>query len=98
VLPNQVPFLVLISKPLYEVDSKKSLFGCTVMTMNSTTKKFLKGQLVKILPEFQDDGDDEFTWVVVNDEEKGRVDISAIDSPLTIKPIHTVQTDWLELS
>ena len=52
--------------------------------------------IVKILPEFQDEGDDEFTWIVVNDEEKGRVDISAIDSPLTIKPIHTVQIEWLE--
>jgi hypothetical protein len=32
----------------------------------------------------------------LNDEEKGRVDISAIDSLLRIKPIHTVQTDWIE--
>jgi hypothetical protein len=66
------------------------------MIYNSTMKKFLKVMIVKILPEFQDEGDDEFTWIVVNDEEKGRVDISAIDSPLTIKPIHTVQIEWLE--
>lgn len=71
--------------------------GCTVQIM-SDQKKFLKGDIVKIRPAFQDEGDDEFTWVVLNDEEKGRVDISAIDSPMTIKPIHTVQVDWLERS
>jgi hypothetical protein len=64
--------------------------------MTAEVRKFLKGYIVKILPEFQDAGDDEFTWVVVTDEEKGRVDISAVDSPLTIKRVHIVQTDWLE--
>ena len=66
--------------------------------MNTSTQKFLKGQVVKIRPEFQDDGDDEYTWVVLKDEEKGRVDISAIDSLLKIKPIHTVQVEWLDRS
>lgn len=64
--------------------------------MSTEVRKFLKGDIVKILPVFQDVGDDEFTWVVVADEEKGRVDISAIDSPLTIKPVHIVQTEWIE--
>lgn len=68
------------------------------MQMSTSTQKFLKGQVVKIRPEFQDDGDDEYTWVVLKDEEKGRVDISAIDSLLRIKPIHTVQVEWLERS
>ncbi len=63
--------------------------------MTANTRKFLKGDIVKIIPEFQDAGDDEYTWVVLTDEEKGRVDISAVDSPLTIKPIHIVQTDWI---
>ena len=66
--------------------------------MTTEIRKFLKGETVKIRSEFQDDGDDKFTWVVLNDEEKGRVDISAIDSPLTIKPVHTVQTEWIEHS
>ncbi len=70
--------------------------GCRVTNMTAETRKFLKGDIVRILPEFQDAGDDEFTWVVVSDEEKGRLDISAIDSPLTIKPVHIVQTDWIE--
>ncbi len=50
--------------------------------MTTEIRKFLKGETVKIRSEFQDDGDDKFTWVVFNDEEKGRVDISAINSPL----------------
>jgi hypothetical protein len=64
---------------------------------NSPLKLFLKGNVVRILPQFQDSGDDEFTWVVLADEEKGRVDISAQDSLLKIRPIHTVQVDWIEL-
>jgi hypothetical protein len=64
----------------------------------SNQNKFLKGDIVKIRPEFQDEGDDQYTWVVLNDEEKGRVDISAIDSLLKITPIHIVQVDWLERS
>jgi hypothetical protein len=63
---------------------------------NFITRTFRKGDIVKIRPEFQDDGDHEFTWVVLADEEKGRVDISAIDSPLSIKPIHTLKVEWLE--
>jgi hypothetical protein len=66
--------------------------------MTTEGRKFLKGDIVKILPEFQDSGDDEFTWVVVTDEEKGRVDISAVNSPLTIKPVHIVQKDWIQLA
>jgi hypothetical protein len=63
---------------------------------NSLPKPFLKGNVVKILPQFQDAGDAEFTWVVLADEEKGRVDISALDSLLKIRPIHTVQVEWIE--
>ncbi len=63
---------------------------------NPHVKPFLKGNIVKIRQEFQDLGDDEFTWIVLSDEEKGRVDISAIDSPLAIKRVQIVQTDWIE--
>ena len=65
--------------------------------MTTQIRKFLKGDKVKIRPEFQDAVDEEFTWVAVTDEEKGRLDISAIDSPLTIKPVHTVQAEWIDL-
>lgn len=61
--------------------------------MNET--KFLKGQPVEILAEYQDPGDSEYTWVVIEDEEKGRVSIVAINSELNIKPIHVVETAWI---
>lgn len=57
-------------------------------------QKFLKGDFVDILPEFRDPGDDEYQWVVLDDEEKGRVSISATNSTLRIAPVHVVQTDW----
>ncbi len=46
-----------------------------------------KGDMVKILPEFQDEGDSEYEWVVVGDEEKGRVDISPASINMRQKPI-----------
>jgi len=58
---------------------------------------FKRGNQVEILPEFQDTGDDGFTWVVLSDEEKGRVDIKPINIDLTIKPIYTVTVDQIKL-
>ena len=53
------------------------------------------GDRVRILPEFQDDGDDSFHWVAINAPEKGRLDIVATNSQMTIKPIHTVRVEWV---
>ena len=64
--------------------------------MTEAKKLFAKGEVVRILPEYQDPGDEEFTWVVMTDEEKGRVDISPVDIPMNIKPWSTVQTTWIE--
>lgn len=61
----------------------------------SERKPFLRGDAVEILPEFQDDGDDEFLWVVVEDEEKGRVNITPIDIDLSIKPNYVVTVDQI---
>ncbi|MDD2918647.1 hypothetical protein [Rhodoferax sp.] len=60
-------------------------------------KLFKKGDFVSILPAFQDAGDDQFTWVVMADEEKGRVDICPVNSSLTIKPVYTLQTGQITL-
>jgi len=38
-----------------------------------------KGDIITIKPEWQDAGDASFTWVARNDEEHGRVDISAVE-------------------
>jgi hypothetical protein len=58
---------------------------------------FRQGDLVEILPSFQDPGDGEFLWVAVDDEEKGRVWISAINSGLRMRPVHVVQAEWIRL-
>lgn len=53
---------------------------------------YRRGDIVEILTEFQDPDDSTFTWVVLNDEDRGRVDITPIDITLTIKPIYTLKT------
>lgn len=58
-------------------------------------KKIKKGDLVEILKDYQDEGDDEFTWVAVDDEDKGRVTVSPINSTLTIKPTYVVNVEWV---
>lgn len=55
-----------------------------------------RGDQVRILPEYQDEGDSELTWVVVGDEEKGRVDISPISLSMKIKPIYTLSVAQVE--
>jgi hypothetical protein len=56
-----------------------------------------RGDQVQILEGFKDTGDDEFTWIVQGDEEKGRVDIVPIDSPMELKPAYVVQVAWVRL-
>lgn len=41
---------------------------------------FKRGDIIETLEEFQDSGDNTFTWMVLHDEEKGRVDITPIDT------------------
>ena len=43
-----------------------------------------KGDEVKILPQWQDKGDDKLKWIAVDDEEKGRVTITPISLDLKI--------------
>jgi hypothetical protein len=59
---------------------------------------FKAGDIVELLPPFRDEGDEDFTWQVLSDEEKNRVDIYPIDAPLRIKPIYTVQTSQVRLA
>lgn len=56
-----------------------------------------RGDTVRILPQYQDPGDDEFTWVVVGDEEKGRVDVSPVSIPMKVKPVYTLEVEHVEL-
>ena len=56
---------------------------------------FLKGDPVIIKTEWQDPGDDQFNWEVIEDECRARVTICPVDSPLAIKPYYRVNTDML---
>jgi len=53
---------------------------------------YLKNDTIEILEDFQDEGDGSFIWKIVGEEEKGRVDISPMNTGLTLPPIHTVNT------
>ncbi|OGQ58996.1 MAG: hypothetical protein A3J24_12315 [Deltaproteobacteria bacterium RIFCSPLOWO2_02_FULL_53_8] len=55
----------------------------------------LKGQKIHIKPEWQDAGDDEFTWVALEDEIGGRVKIMPIVPDLTYPPVSVVETRML---
>ncbi len=55
------------------------------------------GTRVYIRPEYQDSGDDQYIWVAVDDESKGRVTISALNSQMHIIPTHVVRVEWLSL-
>lgn len=55
-----------------------------------------KGDRVRIKPEYQDDGDDKYTWHAVDDEDKGRVTVSPKDHPMSIKPTYVLQSDQVD--
>jgi hypothetical protein len=57
-----------------------------------------KGDFVTILPAFQDQGDDEFTWQAITDEEKGRVTLQALGTGMQLTPTYVMQADWIELA
>ncbi len=58
---------------------------------------FNPGDRIEILPEFRDGGDEDFEWVVVSAEDKGRVDISPVGTGLAIPPRYTVDAAWIRL-
>jgi hypothetical protein len=59
---------------------------------------FKKGDTVVILPEFQDEGDSDFVWVVAEDEEKGRVDIQPQNTGMSIPPRYTLLASQIALA
>lgn len=48
--------------------------------------QFKKGDVVEILEKYQDPGDEPLTWMVEDGTEKSRATISAVDSPMSLKP------------
>jgi len=56
-----------------------------------------KGDKITIRPEWRDAGDENFTWIARSDEEKGRLDISALElRHLALWPMQTVRADMVE--
>lgn len=55
-----------------------------------------KGDSVRLLPEWQDIGDDKLNWIAIEDADGGRVRIMPIDSGLNIPPHYVVHVDMLE--
>jgi hypothetical protein len=56
-----------------------------------------KGDYLVIKPEWRDAGDARFTWVARNDEEQGRVDISAVElAYMDVWPAQTVRSETIE--
>lgn len=51
-----------------------------------------RGDRISILPEYRNKDEEQFVWVVYRDEEKGRIDISPLNSGLSFIPIETVPT------
>ncbi len=56
-----------------------------------------KGDIVEILQAFRDPGDEQFTWVALSDEEKGRVDIQPVDIGMQIRPVYTLRSDQVRV-
>lgn len=57
--------------------------------------KIKAGDIVKIKPEWQDEGDDKITFIAIEDEDGGRVRIEA-QLGLPLNPNEVVTTDMLE--
>lgn len=65
--------------------------------MSQQISPFKVGDRVEIVPEFRDLGDEDFEWVVVSDEDKGRVEICPAGTGLTIPPRYVVEVEWIKL-
>ena len=57
-------------------------------------KTFKTNDVVKIKPEYQDEGDDQITFICVEDEDGGRVRIEYVLG-LTFNPQSVVSTDMI---
>ena len=66
--------------------------------MNRNTSQYLKGQIVRILPQFRDVPVESHYIVVGEDEGKGRVDISPVDwKHGHITPVEVIRVEMIEL-
>lgn len=64
-------------------------------TTPSMNQGLTLGQVVELLPDYQDPGDASYTWVVVEEEDRGRLFISPVDIGLPIPPRYPVERGWI---
>ena len=55
-----------------------------------------RGDKVRILPQWQDKGDEKFEWIALEDEDGGRVRIMATNTGLPLPPNEIVNTSMIE--
>jgi hypothetical protein len=60
----------------------------------TATAQFKKGQAIKIRPEWQDAGDDKYSWVVAEDSEGGWCKITATNA--TVRNQQSIETRMIE--
>ncbi len=60
------------------------------------TNSIKRDDRVRIKPEWQDHGDDELTWIALEDEDGGRVRIAPVMPDMSYPPNYIVTTDMIE--
>ena len=66
--------------------------------MNDFLAPLQVGDSVELLPQYQDPGDAEFEWVVVEAEDRGRLVISPLGTGLKLVPKYPVERSWVRPS
>ncbi len=59
------------------------------------TQPIRRGEHLRIRPDWRDEGDEEFDWIALEDEDGGRVLIAPV-MDLPIRPQQVVTTDMVE--
>jgi hypothetical protein len=52
--------------------------------------------VIKIKPEYQDEGDDLLVWIALEDEDGGRVRIAPLNTGLKFPPNQVVRTEMID--
>ena len=69
--------------------------GRTAIRRNTMGTPIRRGNLLRIRPEWRDEGDEDFVWIALEDEDGGRVPIAPL-MDLSIPPRQVVTTDMIE--
>lgn len=69
--------------------------GYVVPPEQKASSPIRRGDVVKIKPEHQDEGDDKYKWVAIEDEDGGRVKLRPEGTGLNFPGVSVFQTAWL---